>query len=105
MSSLSIQTPRPRRSSGRRPRSAGGRSVDSSSRVVRMGAGGVCGTFTRLSRARWSIRLVNLLLAIFAVLILIDAHLLAVLIAPSWWAPLLVAGSWWITYLIARELT
>ena len=79
--------------------------MDSSSRVVRMGAGGVCGTSTRLSPARWSIRLVNLLLAIFAILILIDAHLLAVLIAPSWWAPILVAGSWWITYLIARELT
>ena len=105
MSSLSIQTPRPRQSSGRRPRSAGGHNGASSSRVVRMGAGGVCGTFTRLSHARWSIRLVNLLLAIFAVLILIDAHLLAVLIAPSWWAPILVAGSWWITYLIARELT
>ena len=105
MSSLSIRTLPPRQSAGRRPRSAGGRSVDSSSRVVRMGAGGVCGTFTRLSHARWSIRLVNLLLVIATVLILIDAHLLAVLIAPSWWAPILVAGSWWITYLIARELT
>ena len=79
--------------------------MDSSSRVVRMGAGGVCGTFTRSSPARWSIRLVNLLLVIATVLILIDAHLLAVLIAPSWWAPILVGGSWWIAYLIARELT
>lgn len=89
-----------------RRRSDGGLSVDLLPRSGRMVSVGGFGISHRSSRVPRHIRpVLTVLLVIATALVVFDAHLLAVLIAPSWWAPVLVCSSWWIAYAVAKDLT
>ena len=92
-------------STGPRRRFAGGHSVDLLPRSGRMVSVGGFGISRRSSRVHRNIRpALTFLLVIATALVVVDAHLLAVLLAPSWWAPVLVAGSWWFACEVAKEL-
>lgn len=92
-------------STGPRRQSDGGPRGASSDRSARTRIGGGFGILRRSSRAHRNIRpALTFLTVIATALVVVDAHLLAALLAPSWWAPALVAGSWWFACEVAKEL-